>query len=552
MEQYTYDASMFKKTFENEFTYINGFLRNVHRFANRPAMTCTIRDKTWNYAELNKEVNKLANKLAEDGVGKSDVVMYQLPNSTEFVYSFLAPQKLGAINTPINFRLAPGETAYIIDDSKPKVFIYDVEFREAAEQGLAMAEHRPDRVVMVDMFAKHDAPEGYVRFADYVQNQSVDEPDVKHASHIYDETTRYYTSGTTGMPKGVPLNNMNDIFTVHDVTMHLSLTPFDKTMHMSPFFHRGGIDCVGPKPMLYIGGEIIILRQFQPKTCLSHAEKYGPTFLIGAPPMLQMISDQQQKHSYDLSSLKGIVTMGAPLSKENCIKFQETLTPNIFNGYGTTETFWNTLLRPEDLPEMAGTAGRACIDDDVAVVNVYPDKKADPSDTVAKDNTEVGEVIAKSPNKSAYTYINNEEASEQVFQNGWLYIGDLATWDENEFLTIVGRKDDMIVSAGENIHPVQVEEVLNQHPKVEESVLVGVPDDLRGEATVAYIIKTDSSLTAEELNQYCTEHSMLADYKKPRYYRFIDELPYTATGKKKHFEVRKMALNDQKQGKFEK
>src|SRR5699024_7046959 len=146
--------------------------------------------------------------------------------------------------------------------------------------------------------------------------------------------------------------------------------------------------------------------------------------------------------------------------------------------------------------------------DDVALVNVYADEKADPSDTVAKDNSEVGEVIAKAPNKSAYTYVNKEELSKESFYKGWYYIGDLATWDENEFLTIVGRKDDMIVSAGENIHPVQVEEILNQHPKVEESVLVGVPDDLRGEATVAYIIKTDASLTAEELNQYCTDHSM--------------------------------------------
>src|SRR5699024_9122709 len=113
-------------------------------------------------------------------------------------------------------------------------------------------------------------------------------------------------------------------------------------------------------------------------------------------------------------------------------------------------TFWNTLLRPEDLPEMAGTAGRAVTDDDVAVVQVYPDKKADPTETVAKDNTEVGEVIAKAPNKSAYTYINKEELSRESFHKGWYYIGDLATWDENEFITIVGRKDDMIVSAGEN------------------------------------------------------------------------------------------------------
>lgn len=552
MEQYTYDVQMFKETFEYEFTYLNGFLRNVHRFAHKPAMTCTSTDRTWTYAELNQDVNRLAHALLEDGVGKSDVVMYQLLNSAEFVFSFLAPQKIGAINSPINFRLSPGETAYIIDDSKPVVFIYDAEIKETAEQALAMANHQPSRVVMVDMTGEEKAPEGQVTFEDYVQNQSVEDPDITHPMHIYDENTRLYTSGTTGMPKGVPLNNINDILSAHDVAMHFPLTPTDKTMNMSPWFHRGGLHSGGPNPTLYVGGEIVILRNFHPKTCLKYVEKYGLTFLIGAPPMLKMLYEQQKKHPVDLSKLKGIVTMGAPLGREECINYQETLTPNIYNGYGTTEAFWNTFLRPYDLPEMAGSAGRACTDDDVAVVKIYPDRKADPDDVVARDNQEVGEVIVRAPGKTAYAYVNKEEESRRVFHKGWIYIGDLATWDENEFVTIVGRKNDMIVSSGENIHPVQVEEILNEHPKVQESVLVSVPDELRGESTVAYIIKADPSLTTEELNRYCAEHPMLADYKKPRYYRFIDDLPYTATGKKKHFEVRKMAVEDQEAGLFEK
>ena len=138
-----------------------------------------------------------------------------------------------------------------------------------------------------------------------------------------------------------------------------------------------------------------------------------------------------------------------------------------------------------------------------------------------------------------------------MFYKGWIYIGDMGVWDENEFVTIVGRKNDMIVSSGENIHPVQIEEILNQHPKVQQSVVVGVPDELRGESVVAYIVREDESLTAKELNKYCSEHNMLATYKKPRFYRFIDELPYTATGKKRHFIVRAMALEDQKNGLFE-
>lgn len=544
-EEFSYDVTMFKETFEKEYTYINGFLRNVHRFANRPAMTCPIRQKTWTYRELNQEVNKFAHALLSDEVSKNEVVMYQLLNSAEFVYCYLAPQKIGAINCPINFRLSPGETAAIIDDSKPVVFVYDAEIKDTVVQALVLANHKPRRILMADLSGQVVAPEGHTTYAQYVQNQSEDNPKLDRPTHIYDETTRLYSSGTTGKPKGVPLNNINEVLSAHDVAMHFPLSPVDKTMNMSPWFHRGGIHSGGPCPTLYLGGEIVILRYFNPKKCLEFVERYNITFLIGVPAILKVLYTTQKKKSADLSNLKGIVTMGAPLEKEDCIKFQETLTPNIFNGYGTSEAFWNTFLRPIDLPSMSGTAGRACTDDEVAVVKVYPDRRAEPDDFVAKDGSEVGEVIVKAPGKTTYAYVNNEKESKRVFYKGWIYIGDMATWDENEFVTIVGRKDDMVVSSGENIHPVQVEEILNLHPKVKESVVVGMPDPLRGESVVAYIVKKDPSLTAKELNQYCTNHPMLADYKKPRFYRFIEELPYTATGKKKHYMMKEMVNKDE-------
>jgi len=551
MDFYTYDVRMFKETFEYDFTYLNGFMRNVRRFANRPALTCPLRERTWTYAELNSEVNKLAHALLEDGVGKYDVVMYQLFNSAEFVFCYLAPQKIGAINCPVNFRLAPGETAYIIDDSKPAVFVYDAESRETAEQALAMAKHRPKRVVMVDIHNEQEPPEGCVRYTEYVQGRLEEDPDIQRPSHVYDETTRLYTSGTTGMPKGVPLNNINDVLSAHDVAMHFPLSPVDKTLNMSPWFHRGGLHSGGPTPTLYVGGEIVILRYFNPKTCLEYVSKYNLSFLIGAPPMLKLLYETQKKSPADLSQLKGIVTMGAPLGREDCIRYQETLTPNIFNGYGTSEAFWNTFLRPHDLPDMAGSAGRSCTDDEVAVVKVYSHGRAEPDDVVAMDGKEVGEIIVKAPAKTTYSYLNNPEESERVFYKGWIYIGDMGTWDEQGYVTVVGRKNDMIVSAGENIHPVQIEEVLNQHPKVQESIVVGVPDELRGESVVAYVIKSDASLTAAELQKYCSESPQLANYKKPRFYRFVDELPYTATGKKRHFQVRELAKKEAQMGVFE-
>ncbi len=548
---FTYDADMFKDTFENEFTYLNGFLRNVRRSGGRPALTCPLRERTWTYAEVNAEANRLAHALLADGVDRQDVVMYQLYNCAEFVFLYLAPQKIGAVNCPINFRLAYGETAYILDDSKPAVYVYDVEIKEMAEKALNMAKHTPKRVIMVDPFGKEAPLAGSVTYADYV----ADRPDIPLAIsrplHIYDETTRLYTSGTTGMPKGVPINNINDVLSAHDVIMHFPLSPNDKTMNMTPWFHRGGLHAGGPNPTLYVGAESVILRQFTPRTCLDHVETYGLTFLIGAPPMLKLLHDLQVKKPRDLSRLKGIVTMGAPLEREACLRFQEVLTPNIFNGYGTSEAFWNTFLRPYDLPQMAGSAGRACTDDDVAVVKIYPDRRAEPDEFVAKDNRETGEIIVRAPAKTTYAYLNNSVEQERVFYKGWVYIGDLGTWDKDEFITIMGRKDDLIISAGENIHPVQVEEILNQHPKVQESVVVGVPDETRGEAVVAYVIKSDPSLEAKDLSEHCRHHPMLARYKKPRYYRFVESLPYTATGKKIHYKMKEQAAGDLSRGLLE-
>jgi long-chain acyl-CoA synthetase len=236
--------------------------------------------------------------------------------------------------------------------------------------------------------------------------------------------------------------------------------------------------------------------------------------------------------------------MGAPLEKAACLRYLETLTPNIFNGYGTTETFWNTFLRPYDLPDMSGSAGRSCTDDEVRVVKTYEDTKAEPDDMVAQDNTEVGEVIIKSPSKSTFSYYNNEEMTKQKFYKGWLYTGDLATWDDNQFISICGRKDDMIICSGENIYPVQIEEVLNAHPKIKECIVTSVPDKVRGQAVVAYIIPADTSLTVAECIEYCNESPMLSSYKRPRYYRFVEELPFTATGKKQHFVMKEMAVDD--------
>ena len=544
---YRYDASAFKQVFEHHFTYLAGVRRNAARYGSRPALHDPASGRRWTYAELWHDVNRLAAGLARRGVGAGDVVCFDLFNGPEFALLWLAAQRLGAVGAPINFRLAAGEIAHVLDDSRPAAFFYDVTLAGAAEEALARAAHTP---ALTAALAGAGEPT-VTGTADTLAAMFEDEPfSGPLPEDIYAETTRLYTSGTTGLPKGVSLPAIVEVLSAHDVIMHFPLSPEDRTLNMTPWFHRGGLYSGGPNPVFYVGAEAVSLAAFDAALVLDWVQEHRLTFLIGAPTNLQMLAAEQQERPRDLSSLNGIVTMGAPLDREACLRYQRLLTPRIFNGYGTTEAFWNTFLRPFDLPAQAGTAGRACTDDDVAVVKVFEDRYATPDELAAQDGSEVGEVIVRSP-KSGYAYVNNADEQAARFRDGWLYIGDLATWDADGYLTIVGRKDDMIISGGENVHPTQVEAVLREHPGVADAAVVGVPDPRWGELVVAYVVSADGPLSAAALEAHCHGHPMLAPYKRPRAYRFVDALPMTATGKTLHYQIRAQATSDAAAGLLE-
>lgn len=536
--------AIFKNNFESSFTWIEGFMRNVRRYGDQTALSCPPGGLKYSYRELNAEVNRLACALQDKGVRNGDVVMYMLHNSVQFVLCYIAPQKLGAVNCPVNYYLSAGELALNIEDSRPKVFVYESNFADVVEAALKLSSFRPE-VILATGGA---TPEGHTDFNDFLNQGSDREPVPDEPLNIYDECTRLYTSGTTSRPKGVPLYSINEVLSAHDVIMHFPMTHGDKTMNMTPWFHRGGLHSGGPCPTLYVGGEVVVMREFNAGLTLQYTQDYGINFLIGVPAVLNLLCRVQEQSGADLSSLKGIVTMGAPLDKESCIRFMQVLTPKIFNGYGTTETFWNTFLRPADLPEHAGSCGRACTDDDVRVVKVHPDRFAEPDETVKKDNAEIGEVIIASPAKSGMHYMGNDELTGQRFHDGFFYTGDLAVWDKDSYVTIVTRKDDMIVSSGENIYPAQVESVLMEHPDVVEACVVGLPDKLRDQVTVAYVVPKDSSLTVKDLIHFVNNHQMLAAYKRPKFYRICDSLPHTPTGKLQRAVVREQVLQDFEMG----
>ena len=494
-------------------------MRNVRRYGDRPALFNPLDGTRLSYAGLNERVNRLANALQESGIGKGDVVMYMMHNSIPFVLCYIAPQKLGAVNCPINYYMSAGEIALNIDDSRPKAFIYESCFGETVNAALKLCTHTPETIIS---FGKDETAMTRIT-ARHLRR-------MHQALHL-----RHHKQAERGSPL---LDQRGPVGPRRDHALPSRLRRQDHEHDpVVPSWRSGGLHSGGPCPTLYVGGEVVIMREFNAGLTLQYTQEYGINFLIGVPAVLSLLCRMQEQAAADLSSLKGIVTMGAPLDRENCIRFMETLTPRIFNGYGTTETFWNTFLRPEDLPEHAGSCGRACTDDDVRVVKVYPDRCADPDDLVSKDGKETGEIIIASPAKSGMRYFGNDELTAKRFRNGFYYTGDLGTWDKDSYVTLVARKDDMIVSAGENIYPME-------HPDVAEACVVGLPDKLREQVTVAYVVPKDDRLTVKDLIQFVNGHQMLAAYKRPKYYRICEKLPHTPTGKLQRSIVREHAAED--------
>lgn len=535
----------FKELFESRYTWIEGYMRNVRRYSRKLAIIDPESNKKWTYAEFNEDVNRLTNSLVSIGIGKKDVVMLDLLNCPEFAFAYVSTQKIKAVCCPVSYRLSAGELADNIEDSLPKVIIFDSTNEKTVLEALDICGHKPERLIVTNGKSAGEV----VSYKEFVKNASTAEYyDPSSGYNIYDETTRLYTSGTTGRAKGVSMTSINEVLSAHDVMIHFPMSYRDVTMNTTPWFHRGGLHCAGPGPALYAGATMVIMSHFDALNTLLYIWQYKITFIIGVPTVLEALADEQERQSYDLQTLKGIVTMGSPLERSACIRYQRVLTPNIYNGYGTTETFWNTFLRPFDLPENAGTAGASCVDDDVRVVKVYEDHRAEPDELIPTDSNEVGEVIICSPAKSPYLYFNNEEETEKKYYKGFIYTNDLATWDENQFITIVGRKDDMIISSGENIYPTEIEAVLNVHPKVKDCIVTSVPDKIRGQVVTAYIVKNDDSLTPEELDEFCKKSPDIANFKRPRFYRFIPQIPFNATGKKLHVKIKETAAKDLKNG----
>ncbi len=543
-------ASAIQRQFEREFDFINAFERNARHYANKVAVSDPTIEKTLTYRELNEEANKLARALEAKGLRKGDVCSVALFNTIEFVVAYLASEKVGAVFCPINYNYSPNEVLYAFTDSRPKILIYDYELEglvaRAYERAKEEDAYAPDVRVIVGTPEKKELDSiPWDEF--YAQFDPAPFPRPENVS-TYDEIVRLYTSGTTGRAKGVPLTRMNEVMGCHEVAMRYPIFATDVTINTTPWFHRGGFHG-GMTPTLYLGGEVVVLRRFNATVCLKNIQKRKVTILLGVPSAAIMVARKQEKALADIKSVRLLVMMGSDLEKATCRYLQSIfLNVGFINSYGTTEAFLSTFLDSSALPEKAGTAGRAAYDDDVILVEPIEDGWGDPTKLTPKDKKTLGEVIVRCSTKTPGGYYNRPEETAKKFHNGYLYTGDLAYWDEEEYITIVGRKDDMMISAGENIYPQPIEEALCKNEKVSDCIVVPVSEMARGQALVAYIKRKDDSLTVREILQFCSASPSLSGFTTPRYYKFVDELPYTPTGKKQRYVLKAQAPHDLKEG----
>lgn len=470
------------------------------------------------YGEFDAAADRMANALHDRGIRLGDRVGLALFNTEEFPVTMYACHKLGAVPVAINTQLAVDDLAYIVDHMNPQALIDDHEIADEIERALAEATRPVDRIG-----AGHE-PDGGERYENVLESGAAERP----PSIDRDESAlsyMFYTSGTTGRPKGVMHSVKSGRERANISIVTCGIDPDSVSLALLPWYHGAGID-VTIRATVMAGAEIIVAKRPDPGEGLTAIDEYGVTHIMSVPTLTERFADHERVDDYDLSSIEAWLHTGEVLTGDQVERFAERLTPNIGNLYGSSEGGVDTVLRPSDLPEQAGTVGRPSPGVEIRVVEADSTGHADPEATLPPG--EAGEVIMRT-DQLFLGYFEDEAATREVVSNGWFYTRDLGYVTEDGYLTITGRTDDMIISGGELVSPVEVEEVLEGHERVTGAVAIGVDDDEWGQRVKAYVA---GDADAEELDAYCKHSDELADYKRPKEYEFVDEISRTGAGKK--------------------
>ncbi|MFW6011899.1 MAG: class I adenylate-forming enzyme family protein [Desulfosalsimonas sp.] len=479
------------------------------------------RDRQWTNFEMRKASMRLAEALKSLGVEKGDRVIIQMPNCPEVLQSFLAVYTLGAVVVPINFMVGEAETAYIYKDTEAKVIISSSDFLskiEACRRSAPEIEH----VILVD----REVPEGYYSYQELINEHSGDmaiEPVDDN-----DLAALIYTAGTTGWPKGVMHTHYSLYSNAKMQQDTLRLAPGMTSISVLPLCHSYGIASMN-YGMYVGGGKTVVLDTFDIDAVFSAIEKYRANIMGAVPTMYVFMLLHPDPGKYDLSSMKYWICGSAPLTRDTWERFKDTFGAEIIEGWGLTEAGANNAVNPLEGKKKIGSIGLPMEGTRMKVV--------DDKDRELPANRE-GEIIISGP-MLMKGYWNLPEETAGVLRNGWLYTGDIGYYDKEGYFFITERKKDLIIKAGENIAPREVEEVLCSHPAVSEAAVVGVEDEVYGEDIKAFVVLLPGkSATEEEIIEHC--RASLKSFKSPKQVVFMESLPKSLVGKILRKELRKM------------
>ena len=492
---------------------IGEFLTNrARRDSNLEAIYEHASGRRFSYTELNGRSNQVAHALRSIDVAHGDRVGLLLMNGTEFIETFFAVAKIGAVNVPLNWRLVADELEFILDDAGVTVLLFSQEFSEV----VAELRSRGDKTQISSWIQVDAEPiDGAVSYEDWMSSASSDEPQLEGGDD--DLAFIMYTSGTTGLPKGVMHSHDTVLWANITNATTADMQHYDRFLNALPLFHVGALTPVVTS--VFVGGSITLMKAFDPAASwdLIRDEKINTTLMV--PVMLQFMLLTYDAENHDTSSLRNVISGAAPVP----VSLIETYTEmgiEIHQVYGLTETCGPAcIISSEDAVERAGSTGKAFTFTEVQVV----DDNGNPCEA-----GEAGEVLVKGPH-IMLGYWNRPEANAEALVDGWLKTGDVATMDSEGFVTIVDRVKDMLISGGENVYPAEIENVLLAHEKINDAGVIGIPSKKWGESPLAVIVRADDSLSEQDVMDHCV--GKLAPFKTVKAVEFIDVIPRNASGK---------------------
>jgi acyl-CoA synthetase (AMP-forming)/AMP-acid ligase II len=484
--------------------------------------TFAIQDgRSLTYGQALVETNRLANALVEDGLQPGDRIGILSKNSIEYVLLYLAGSKTGVVPVPLNYRLAPREWQYILDDAGARLVLASNDFLK----GMDLI--RND-LATVGRFIAIDDPgtDNWETYQRWVAGRSTDAPErTITAEH---DLFQLYTSGTTGYPKGAVLTQGAVTAALMQLGLEHQIRPGERVLIVAPLFHVAGANATA-FPALVAGGCLIIQANFNPAEVVRALSEEQIGMALFVPAMIQAcltaVPDVGQRA---FEHLRLIHYGASPIAEHTLRMAMDVFRCDFTQGYGMTEmTAAISVLSAADhrralagQPELLLSAGRPVVGTEVRIV--------DAGDRPVPNGT-TGEIVARGPQLTR-GYWNQPEATAYNLRGGWMHTGDAGYLDDEGYIYIQDRLKDMIVSGGENVYPRMVEEVLYQHPAVAQAAVIGVPDERWGETVKAIVIlRQGMEATAEEIMDFCRDK--LGGFERPRSVDFVDTLPRTPSGK---------------------